>query len=76
MQRREGYPEVHLSPRELQVLEFVSQGMPDKRIAAILGITSGTVKNYIHTATRKLGAQNRTSSVVKAYTLGILVFKD
>jgi DNA-binding CsgD family transcriptional regulator len=66
----------HLSPRELQTLEYVSQGMPDKRIAAIMGISVDTIKNYNFTIARKLGTQNRTSSVVEAYRLHILQFED
>jgi DNA-binding CsgD family transcriptional regulator len=66
----------HLSPRELQVITYVSQGMPDKRIAVIMGITTNSVKNYNYSIRCKLGSSNRTESVVKAYAAGIIELDD
>lgn len=55
---RDGYPT--LSPRELECLRLVGQGLQSKEIAARLeGISPGTVDGYIKSAIGKLGVANR-----------------
>ncbi|MFQ5880320.1 MAG: response regulator [Dehalococcoidia bacterium] len=51
--------EVHLSPREREVLELASQGATNKEIADQLFISVGTVKNHIHNILEKLHLKNR-----------------
>lgn len=51
-----------LTPRELQVLELVSQGKSNKAIAAQLGITEHTVKLHVHNVSGKIGVSNRTAA--------------
>ncbi len=48
-----------LTPRELQILQLVAEGLRNKDITARLDITEGTVKVHIHNIYRKLGAKNR-----------------
>lgn len=48
-----------LSDRQWAVLGLVSQGLSNAEIADRLFITTGTVKNHIHTILSKLGADNR-----------------
>jgi len=53
-----------LSPRQLQVLECLSQGDPNKIISRKLGITDGTTKVVVRTLMNKLGTRNRTELAV------------
>jgi DNA-binding CsgD family transcriptional regulator len=52
-----------LSPRELDVLRLAATGATNAAIAANLGLREGTVKAYLKTAMRKLGAPNRAAAV-------------
>jgi DNA-binding NarL/FixJ family response regulator len=59
-------PRNALTPRELQVIELVRQAKPNKIIAYELGLTHGTVKEYLHHIFRKTGASNRTDLALRA----------
>ena len=59
-----------LSPREIEILGFVSQGMSNKEIAGILGISDQTVKNNITSILRKLHVNDRTQAVIYALRHG------
>lgn len=48
-----------LSPREGTVARLVAQGLPDKEVAARLGISVTTVRTHVDHAFRKLGVDNR-----------------
>ena len=61
-----------LTPRELEVLELVGEGLPNKAIAARLGISDQTVKFHVASICGKLDAVNRTDAVRRAIHLGIL----
>ncbi len=60
------------SPRELTLLHEVAQGKTNAEIARDLGLSLGTVRNYISTLMVKLGADNRTQLVVLALQQGLL----
>ena len=49
-----------LTPRERQVRDLVSQGLPDKQVAERLHISVKTVEKHVGSALRKTGARNRT----------------
>lgn len=66
-------PEESLTPRELEVLTLVAEGLPNKRIAAELHISEHTVKFHINAVMTKLNAQSRTDAVVRATRLGLLI---
>ncbi|WP_349428519.1 GAF domain-containing protein [Microbacterium sp. LWS13-1.2] len=51
----------HLTTRERQVRELVEQGLPDKQIAARLGISVKTAEKHVGAVLRKTGSANRTS---------------
>ncbi|WP_154666722.1 helix-turn-helix transcriptional regulator [Litoreibacter arenae] len=55
-------PPTTLTARELQVLELVADGLPNKSIAKNLGLSEHTVKLHVHHIFGKLGVQNRTSA--------------
>lgn len=61
-----------LTPRELQVLHLLAQGLPNKAIARQLTISEHTVKFHVNAILGKLGAQSRTEAVVLATRLGLL----
>lgn len=54
-----------LTDRELQVLKSISDGMANRAIAERMGLTEGTVKNYISNVYSKLNVHNRSSAVKK-----------
>ena len=65
-------PVESLTPREVEVLELVAQGLPNKAIAARLGISDQTVKFHLTSISGKLGAINRTDAVRRAVRRGLV----
>lgn len=65
-------PIEQLTPRELEVLQLVAQGLPNKTIAARLSITDHTVKFHVNAIMTKLGVQSRTEAVVRATKSGLI----
>jgi DNA-binding NarL/FixJ family response regulator len=61
-----------LTPRELQVLELVADGLPNKAIAAALRVSDETVKFHLGSIFGKLGASNRTDAVRLALRRGLV----
>jgi DNA-binding NarL/FixJ family response regulator len=61
-----------LTPRELEVLGLVAQGLQNKEIAAQLVITERTVKFHVSSILAKLGADNRTEAVTIAARRGLI----
>ncbi|MEA3377960.1 MAG: response regulator transcription factor [Chloroflexota bacterium] len=59
-----------LTPREMEILELVVQGMSNRKIAYRLGISHQTVKNHMTAILRKLGATGRTEAAVCALRRG------
>jgi len=57
--RRRAVHGQRLSPRESQVVLLVHQDLPDKIIAAMLGLSEGTIKVYMTSIKRKLGVRSR-----------------
>ncbi len=58
--------EIHLTPRETDVLRGISEGKSNKEIARDLDIQEVTVKLHLKTLSRKLGARNRTHAAMLA----------
>ncbi len=52
-----------LSPRLVQILVLISEGLTDKEIAGELGITSNTVGGYVRVIMDRLGAKSRSHAV-------------
>lgn len=55
-----------LSPREAEVLRWVTAGKTNSEIALILGLTPGTVKFYVERILRQLGCETRTAAALIA----------
>ena len=51
--------DVQLTSRELQVLQFIGEGLTNQEIAARLVVEVGTVKNHVHSILEKLNVNNR-----------------
>ena len=61
-----------LTPRELEVLQFVSLGMTNKEIGRRLEISGHTVKFHVSSICGKLGAASRTEAVRLGVRLGLV----
>jgi two-component system, NarL family, nitrate/nitrite response regulator NarL len=61
-----------LTPREIQVLELLAEGLANKAIADRLGISDQTVKFHVASISGKLGAVNRTDAVRRAVRRGLI----
>jgi DNA-binding NarL/FixJ family response regulator len=65
-------PEAVLAPREVDVLTCVAAGATNAAAAERLGLRPETVKGYLRSAMRKLGAHTRGEAVVAARRAGLL----
>lgn len=61
-----------LAPRELDVLSWVAAGATNAAVAERLGLRPETVKGYLRSAMRKLGAHTRGEAVTAARRAGLL----
>jgi DNA-binding NarL/FixJ family response regulator len=61
-----------LTPREIDVVELLAEGLSNKAIAARLGISDQTVKFHVAAICGKLGAANRTDAVRRAVRRGVI----
>jgi DNA-binding NarL/FixJ family response regulator len=68
----EHFPQVALTPREIEVLQHVAKGYGNKEIGIRLGTAAGTVKMHLQNILSKLGASDRTHAVTLAIRRGII----
>ncbi len=61
---------VPLSPREMEILKCVTNGLSNKEIARRLRISQQTVKNHMTSILKKLNVQDRTQAAVMALSRG------
>jgi NarL family two-component system response regulator YdfI len=66
-------PDDVLTPRELEVLQLLASGLPNKSIAATLGISGHTVKFHLSAIFTKLGATSRTEAVAVGIRRGLVM---
>ena len=72
---RDGHPEGEvrpLSPREIEVLYWISRGKIESDVAEILQLQPRTVKFHADNAKRKLGVATRIEAVVAAVRLNLI----
>lgn len=67
----EGLPEP-LTERELEVLKLVSKGLTNREIGDRLGLSEGTVKNYVTSVLQKIGVRDRTQAALRGRELGLI----
>jgi DNA-binding NarL/FixJ family response regulator len=68
----EHFPQVALTPREVEVLDHVARGLSNKEIAHQLGTAGGTIKIHVQNILGKLRASDRTHAVTIALQRGII----
>jgi DNA-binding NarL/FixJ family response regulator len=61
-----------LSEREIEVLQLIAGGAPNKAIASALSISESTVKTHVANIFQKLDVNQRTEAVTKAMSMGII----
>jgi len=62
----------NLSDREREILRLLAAGRTNRVIGAQVGLSAGTVKNYVAQILAKLHATDRTQAAVRAVELGLL----
>ena len=65
-------PAEPLTPREMEVLEMLAEGLPNKLIAHKLAISDHTAKFHVNSILAKLNAGTRTEAVMRGVRLGLV----
>ena len=65
-----------LSPRQVEILQGIADGLSTKQVARDLGITQKTVHNHLNAIYRRLDTQSLTHAVLSAVRLGIIDLHD
>jgi|SRR5579862_9391264 len=65
-------PVAMLTPREVEILAALGDGMSNKEVGRALGISAHTVKFHLETIFRKLDATSRAEAVAKGLRQGII----
>ncbi len=60
-----------LTPRELDVLNLIVAGKPNKGIANALSISENTVKTHVKNIYQKLDVHNRAEAIARAEEFGL-----
>jgi DNA-binding NarL/FixJ family response regulator len=63
----------NLTERELEVLQLLGAGLPNKAIARRLKVSEHTAKFHVASILNKLGVQSRTEAVVRGAQLGLIL---
>ena len=73
---RAGHPQVELveplSPRELDILRLIAQGLSNQEIGARLFLALNTIKGHNRVIFEKLQVERRTEAIARARELGLL----
>jgi len=64
--------DIELSPRQLEILQAISQGQSNKSIARELNITEGTVKQHVSNIFKRVNVNNRTLAIQRSRDLGLI----
>ena len=62
-----------LTPREIEVLRMIAEGLGNKEIASRLRISDHTVKFHISSIFAKLGVSSRTEAVIVGIRQGLVM---
>jgi DNA-binding CsgD family transcriptional regulator len=61
-----------LTPREREVLQWVSRGLTDVAVAERIGLQPSTVRSHMESVRRKLKVRSRSQAIARATAAGIL----
>ncbi len=61
-----------LTPRELEVLQLLAEGLTNQEVAGRLGLSARTVKTHVQNLLNKLDAPDRTGAVTRGFRLGLI----
>ena len=61
-----------LTPRELEVLQLLAEGLTNQQVGARLGLSGRTVKTHVQNLLLKLDAPDRTGAVARGFRLGLI----
>ena len=64
--------EAKLTPREIEVLQLISEGLTTRQMAGRLTMSQRTVESHISKLYRKMSVRSRVQAVAKASELGLL----
>jgi NarL family two-component system response regulator LiaR len=64
--------ELTITPREIEILELIAQGLSNREIAEKLFVSENTVKSHSSRVLDKLGAKRRTQAVQFGKEFGLL----
>ena len=64
---RPAVEEIHLSPRQAQIVDLIAEGRSDKEIALALGLSTATVRTYLQRMYRQYGSRSRAHLVAIAW---------
>ncbi len=70
--RQQPGPAERLTPREIELLRLVAEGLPNKAIAQRLSVSENTVKYHMKNILQKLGVRNRAEAIAQALRAGLL----
>ncbi len=62
-----------LTPREIEVLRMLAEGLGNREMASRLGISDHTVKFHVSSILEKLGAATRTEAVTLGIRMGLIL---
>jgi DNA-binding CsgD family transcriptional regulator/putative methionine-R-sulfoxide reductase with GAF domain len=72
LEKHEIKDKLHLSNREMEVLQQVLKGLNNREIASSLFISDHTVKNHMTNILQKLGVTDRSQAIAKVYQMGYI----
>ena len=61
-----------LTPRELEVLQLLAEGLTNQQVGTRLGLSARTVKTHVQNLLVKLDVPDRTGAVARAFRLGLI----
>lgn len=63
---------VALSPREQEVLEFITKGFTSEEIAGLMGVSRHTILTFVRRIYKKLDVTSKTEAIYEARSQGLL----
>jgi DNA-binding CsgD family transcriptional regulator len=70
--RKDSPQKIHITRREIEVLQWLQQGKSSWEISKILGLSERTVNFHVYNVMKKIEAVNRLQMVTIALRLGLI----